>query len=426
MVNLAEISKKAQRGQKAQSESCRELVLWLCTVSKAYIQNCVALWTLYIATTLDPCQLPAGFTLGFLPPLGSLRDLSWVHMVMRVFSYPQPSPWTLWTHFWSPSENSSQTWWVHFSQSTQSLNISTPELFHTREPRVIINTQNPNFQPISSEPHTAMDNIWWKATKKNVNTSQSHRLHNWKPNCQPLVDLQLLPCIQTKLHQQIQLKKSIWDSSRWSNTGYRPNLVHSLKKFKKPWQTLEQHSLYERLRLKKPRGDERRWLRQSCLTGQLTSTSCLVPPPTMTTTPVTLTLPMVYSPHDLSALHLGTQNPWGTLSCCHHHHHHIQPPCSPSALRSTTQHLWGIHHCHHHFYLHSTQLHSAPPDCLATPHSTAQSSTTSQSLLPPAHDLTPCSAAFIDCQPVSHVTPAAASGNWGDTGMTRQLWPEQI
>ena len=79
----------------------------------------------------------------------------------------------------------------------------------------------------------------------------------------------------------------------------------------------------------------------------------------MAEAPAVPTLPVEYSPHDLSALCSGTRNPWGTLSCCHHHHHHSQPPCNPSAINSAPQAPWnGDHHCRPCFYL----------SCLPPPH----------------------------------------------------------
>ena len=67
--------------------------------------------------------------------------------------------------------------------------------------------------------------------------------------------------------------------------------------------------------------------------------------------PVVPTPPFEHGPHDLSALCLGTQNPWGSLSCHHHHHRRSQSPCDPSTPNSTTQATWnGSRHPHCHFY----------------------------------------------------------------------------
>ena len=53
----------------------------------------------------------------------------------------------------------------------------------------------------------------------------------------------------------------------------------------------------------------------------------------MAKAPAAPTMPVAYSPCDLSALWLGTQNPWATLSCCHHH---PQPPHKLTALSLAT------------------------------------------------------------------------------------------
>ena len=66
-------------------------------------------------------------------------------------------------------------------------------------------------------------------------------------------------------------------------------------------------------------------------------------------------------PCDLSALCLGTQDPWGTLSCHHHCNHHPQPPRSPSAPRLATQDSWGsISYCHRCFNPAWKTVHSRP------------------------------------------------------------------
>ena len=56
-----------------------------------------------------------------------------------------------------------------------------------------------------------------------------------------------------------------------------------------------------------------------------------------TTIPNTPTHP----PQDLSALHSGTQNPWGTLSCRHHCHHRSQPPHNTSTPNSAKWATWN-------------------------------------------------------------------------------------
>ena len=71
----------------------------------------------------------------------------------------------------------------------------------------------------------------------------------------------------------------------------------------------------------------------------------------------TISSPVAYGPHDLSALHSDIPNPWSTLSCHHHCHYHPQPPHDLSAPSSATQTPWNSnHHCHCCFYL----LHPPP------------------------------------------------------------------
>ena len=72
---------------------------------------------------------------------------------------------------------------------------------------------------------------------------------------------------------------------------------------------------------------------------------------------------VTHGPCDLSALCLGTQNPWGTLSRHHHRHCRSQSPCNPSTPNSAKRATWNSA-CHPHRCFHP----SPPPPHLA--HST--------------------------------------------------------
>ena len=66
---------------------------------------------------------------------------------------------------------------------------------------------------------------------------------------------------------------------------------------------------------------------------------------TNTATPTTPSRP----PRDLSALCLGTRNPWAMLSRRHNRHHRPQlPPCGLPVPNYTTRHPWTYTRLRHH------------------------------------------------------------------------------
>ena len=86
----------------------------------------------------------------------------------------------------------------------------------------------------------------------------------------------------------------------------------------------------------------------------------------VTTEASTLPPLVAYGPCNLSALCLGTQNPWATLSHCHHPHHHPQLPHNPSGFNSATWTPWNSdhHRCPHFYPLPLPPPHFDPPSHL--------------------------------------------------------------